>query len=280
MKSESENGFTLIEILVVIAIIAVLAAILFPVFATVREKARQVACASNEKQLGLGLLQYAQDYDEYLPCGSTGVGLSGDGRGIGWAGQMYPYLKSSQVYVCPDDSLPVNFSWVIPFSYMENENIIRQISWGNAWNSYSMNGLSQFTAPSSTVMLAEAHGGMLNPALVNSSSVDVYSSMANGWDQPSWNQGTYLTGLLGGRAFNSNAMQTPQAIHNAQGANFLAADGHVKFLNGSRVSGGFTPEYPNTPQGIDSHSSQATAASTDNMTDGHGHTFALTFSTL
>src|ERR1039457_4282993 len=61
------NGFTLIELLVVIAIIAILAAILFPVFAAAREKARQATCTSNLKQIGLGLLQYIQDYDELEP---------------------------------------------------------------------------------------------------------------------------------------------------------------------------------------------------------------------
>ena len=64
------RGFTLIELLVVIAIIAILAAILFPVFAKAREKARQSSCLSNVKQLGLGLMMYAQDYDEtYMPSG-------------------------------------------------------------------------------------------------------------------------------------------------------------------------------------------------------------------
>jgi len=60
-------GFTLIELLVVIAIIAILAAILFPVFARAREKARQTNCLSNVKQIMLGVLQYAQDYDERMP---------------------------------------------------------------------------------------------------------------------------------------------------------------------------------------------------------------------
>jgi len=58
------RAFTLIELLVVIAIISILAAILFPVFATAREKARQSTCASNLHQIGLGWLQYMQDYDE------------------------------------------------------------------------------------------------------------------------------------------------------------------------------------------------------------------------
>ena len=60
------RAFTLIELLVVIAIIAILAAILFPVFAQARDKARQTTCLSNIKQLSLGVLMYAQDYDEQL----------------------------------------------------------------------------------------------------------------------------------------------------------------------------------------------------------------------
>ena len=58
------TGFTLIELLVVIAIIAILAAILFPVFARAREKARQITCVSNLKQMGLAFEMYCSDYDE------------------------------------------------------------------------------------------------------------------------------------------------------------------------------------------------------------------------
>jgi len=65
-RGPSRRAFTLIELLVVIPIIAILAAILFPVFAQAREKARATACLSNMKQIGLGLQMYAQDYDETL----------------------------------------------------------------------------------------------------------------------------------------------------------------------------------------------------------------------
>src|ERR1700761_6313935 len=95
----TSKAFTLIELLVVIAIIAILAAILFPVFAQAREKARAISCLSNEKQLGLGVIQYEQDYDEKAPGG-----LNGYGGGSGYAGQIYPYVKSAQVFKCPSDS--------------------------------------------------------------------------------------------------------------------------------------------------------------------------------
>ena len=92
------QAFTLIELLVVIAIIAILAAILFPVFAKAREKARQSSCSSNVKQLNLGILQYAQDYDEALPPRYYSVA----GTGMDWvANFVYPYVKNAQVYICP-----------------------------------------------------------------------------------------------------------------------------------------------------------------------------------
>jgi len=90
-----KSGFTLIELLVVIAIIAILAAILFPVFAKAREKARQTACISNSKQLGLGFMQYAQDYDEVLPYQHWA-----QENPTAWH-KVVPYVKNTQVYKCP-----------------------------------------------------------------------------------------------------------------------------------------------------------------------------------
>jgi prepilin-type N-terminal cleavage/methylation domain-containing protein/prepilin-type processing-associated H-X9-DG protein len=107
------KGFTLIELLVVIAIIAILAAILFPVFAKAREKARQSACTSNLKQIGLGLMQYAQDYDETMPfsyqwAAGPGTGISACSDGVyrrNWIMCIEPYVKNGQVFECPSGSM-------------------------------------------------------------------------------------------------------------------------------------------------------------------------------
>ena len=95
----------MIELLAVIAIIAILAAILFPVFARARENARRSSCQSNLKQIGLGLLQYSQDYDETVPRSAYigYYGQSGDGS-YKWMDAIYPYVKSEQIFVCPSDS--------------------------------------------------------------------------------------------------------------------------------------------------------------------------------
>src|SRR5438046_9525066 len=107
------RGFTLIELLVVIAIIAILAAILSPVFAQARDKARQTTCLSNIKQLSLGVVMYAQDYDETLlyRAGSTTCnGASGLGNlyicdkahyTLDWWDIVLPYTKNNNIYYCP-----------------------------------------------------------------------------------------------------------------------------------------------------------------------------------
>jgi len=101
------HGFTLIELLVVIAIIAILAAILFPVFAKAREKARQASCLSNMKQILLGSLMYAQDYDERLH--SQGYGSGADT--IGYVLFLDPYIKNRNIWTCPSaDKGPYAFS--------------------------------------------------------------------------------------------------------------------------------------------------------------------------
>jgi prepilin-type N-terminal cleavage/methylation domain-containing protein/prepilin-type processing-associated H-X9-DG protein len=106
-----KKGFTLIELLVVIAIIAILAAILFPVFAQAREKARSIACVSNLKQIGLGIMMYVQDYDETLPMARSYANMAG-GFSTGIPQEIAPYIQrvnnnggnTAGIWKCPDDN--------------------------------------------------------------------------------------------------------------------------------------------------------------------------------
>lgn len=108
------KGFTLIELLVVIAIIAILAAILFPVFARARENARRASCQNNLKQIGIGLMQYTQDYDERYPYTTDVSGTPS------WRVATEPYIKSTQVFKCPSNRDTVLASDGYPRTYAVN----------------------------------------------------------------------------------------------------------------------------------------------------------------
>jgi prepilin-type N-terminal cleavage/methylation domain-containing protein len=107
---DRRNGFTLIELLVVIAIIAILAAILFPVFARVREEARKTTCTSNLRQHGQALTMYLQDFDETFPVANFSdstdgfppqVHVDGQGKPLFLIDILQPYVKNLGVFYCP-----------------------------------------------------------------------------------------------------------------------------------------------------------------------------------
>jgi prepilin-type N-terminal cleavage/methylation domain-containing protein/prepilin-type processing-associated H-X9-DG protein len=134
-----KRGFTLIELLVVIAIIAILASILFPVFGRARENARRSACQSNLKQIGLGIIQYSQDYDEKLPPARTNQVMLGtrmdDNRP--WHVLIQPYVKSSQLFKCPSNTSSNFLNWTKDTPTAANDTYPR---------SYICNGTGQTIA--------------------------------------------------------------------------------------------------------------------------------------
>jgi prepilin-type N-terminal cleavage/methylation domain-containing protein/prepilin-type processing-associated H-X9-DG protein len=173
----TRKGFTLIELLVVIAIIAILAAILFPVFAQAREKARQISCASNEKQLGLAFVQYVQDFDEYFPQGLSGANqvTAPSQLGAGWSSQIFPYNKAVALYHCPDDPTGVvseTTSGVttnyFPISYGYNANL-----GGNVQN-------NALTGSATTILLFEVTGVTNDPT--NNATNAPYDAVGDGVD--------------------------------------------------------------------------------------------------
>jgi len=101
----SNRAFTLTELLIVIAIIAILTGILLPAFIQSRESARKVACASNLRQLGQGLMLYVQGYDDRWPSIWNGEWNARVGKQLNWAAAIFPYVRNRPVYKCPSDVL-------------------------------------------------------------------------------------------------------------------------------------------------------------------------------
>ncbi len=151
-SSHKKSAFTLIELLVVIAIIAILAAILFPVFARARENARRSSCQSNLKQIGLGLLQYSQDYDEKFMSENDGVNA--------YKQTIQPYLKSAQIWACPSNPQNSNIAFpavpsqnlpAIVISYSSNPRVIVP-----SWSGTSGLALSFVQSPSQKIIITES----------------------------------------------------------------------------------------------------------------------------
>ncbi len=199
------TGFTLIELLVVIAIIGLLAAILFPVFGRVREMARRSSCASNQRQIGLAITQYLQDYDETYPFAFTYP------VGIGWQTAIAPYLSNSnsQVLVCPSNRRANSYALNSKSTYTVNHvtsNLNGLFGYQDFWGPMSPAKVSEVLYPATTIAVLETNWNNGNYSPANS----IYSG-ANGPPGP-----TVSVSLYAGHFGMTN---------------YLFADGHVKSLH-------------------------------------------------
>jgi prepilin-type N-terminal cleavage/methylation domain-containing protein/prepilin-type processing-associated H-X9-DG protein len=207
--ARQRKAFTLIELLVVIAIISILAAILFPVFARARENARRTSCLSNQKQIGLGFLQYFQDYDEQFPANKEDLATGKEP----WPQSMQPYLKSMQILRCPND---IGAKWDTPIS---------------TTTSYVLNGFFPPSDPGTDPSSPWTYGpnGIKSSHIVSVQSPASVIMLAEAPD------------LWGGSYFHAFAWPVPA------GPGYSGYAGNWKWKTGERDPDPSNPYYPNYP---------------------------------
>ena len=288
------SGFTLVELLTAIGIIALLAALLFPVFAQVREKGRQTACTSNLKQIGAAVFAYMQDYDETIPNGKIPDTIFPKHAPLptnsGWAGRVFPYLKNAAVLHCPDD--PTDG---------DGAHKAVAVSYGMNWNMATAPQAASWTAPARTVLFCEMEN---NTARVFSPDEQVSGNLSypfttspagNGYG--TWDLGSnlppdnapnkgYITRYATGYIDNHEDADALEAWvfgknegRHSDGANYLASDGHTLWLKGASVSAGYNAPAPGNPQ---SHTACKNNGGAGGFPCAEGTgvaTHALTFST-
>ena len=234
------KGFTLIELLVVIAIIAILAAILFPVFARAREQARKTSCLSNLKQIGLGILMYAQDFDETLVPTATGV-CPGP-NAFGWADMILPYVKNDKVFDCASNTVKMRVNTAVnPPRFMRDRGgtgagVTNECTTGTTIPTgvnYSY-GVNAFGAPAGQPANTSGPFANANLAMASIPAPASVIGIADGrgaspwalggglgpWDLPS------VDGQVDGRRHMGNRANNP-----GNTVNCMFMDGHSKFVN-------------------------------------------------
>jgi prepilin-type N-terminal cleavage/methylation domain-containing protein/prepilin-type processing-associated H-X9-DG protein len=239
----TRQGFTLIELLVVIAIIAILAAILFPVFTQAREKARQATCVSNQKQLGVALLMYAQDYDEMLPMAQN-LGSpvnSWDQQALAYLGfRVVNNNPDTMILRCPNDDIVRTYSTCQPAPTAQ----IRTYSMPALSNSDIYIG-GAYTKPCPTCYTTAYFEGRALAEVPMPADTLLLVEYASSQNVFANNTGSYISSPDGQTVQRPCANQPARVkeLHK-EGWDYLFADGHVKWLkpamtiNGPGKTGG------------------------------------------
>jgi prepilin-type N-terminal cleavage/methylation domain-containing protein/prepilin-type processing-associated H-X9-DG protein len=232
VKKLKRKGFTLIELLVVIAIITILAGILFPAFSKVREKARQSACLSNLKQIGMAIMMYQQDYDGMLPCGSAWKGgfawpvWQGNIYIARWYQQLFPYVRNQDIFACPSYRDWIG-AWQVPPGWYNTP--VTYGRWTANWLIFTpqTNQLdpgrteAQIPEPSSTALVSDS---------AHADDAAAYDDSGKPW--ATWWRVAYANICAVG-CNPSYAVET--FARHSNGANILFADGHVKWFNSEYI---------------------------------------------
>ena len=143
--------FTLIELLVVIAIIAILASMLLPALGRAKDKARQISCAANQKQLGTGMIMYVDDATGTYP--PVYDDTDAPNREI-WAEKIEQYVGDENVFQCPNESLKIDGNLKRTFYQMPMTHVFPEGINNGALNRSRHE--VDFVHPTSTVMILEA----------------------------------------------------------------------------------------------------------------------------
>jgi len=233
--NRKRSAFTLVELLVVVAIIGILAAMLLPVLSQAKEKARRVYCQNNLRQLGVALQLYGHDNDIYPPClvFAVRLGMRDSGTSL-WNAYLLPYVgKSSKVFDCP--SLPDFYRWTtnpsaLGFAYPTNIQGNRPFSYAiNAAGSCGINfGLTK-ASPAIGEYISRKPSEIRAPA--NMIAIGDDSSCATNTYSP---YDVYKTGGWG--EFDGVYVYSPDdwgpmyigTIHN-QGCNMVFLDNHIEW---------------------------------------------------
>jgi prepilin-type N-terminal cleavage/methylation domain-containing protein/prepilin-type processing-associated H-X9-DG protein len=158
LRTGKKCNFTLIELLVVIAIIAILASMLLPALNQAREKAKTISCASNLKQVGLGLMMYADDNDGYTPKGDQGIINLIPYIGGTAGGLFKPSSYRGDIFHCPGDTKPQHYNSMPDWNFY-NSYGYNYYTWGLGGNS-GINGtgckMVQIVSPTKTIAYGDS----------------------------------------------------------------------------------------------------------------------------